>query len=65
MTITLHIFYTTIEPQLFMAVEDIMSNEFEQTQPSSNTAQIFQCSKIPIPNFTNFHFTLQASMAQW
>jgi len=48
MTITLNIFSPTIEPQLFMLFRNIIPNQFEQTQPSSNTAQNFQSSKILI-----------------
>jgi len=46
LTITLHIFSPTIEPQLFMSFVNFMSNQIKQTQSSSNTAQNFQSKNI-------------------
>jgi len=46
LTITLQIFSPTNEPQLIISLVKVMSIQIEETQPSSNTTQNFQSSKM-------------------
>jgi len=46
LTITPQISSPTIEPQLIISFLKVMSINIKQTQPSSNTAQNFQSSKM-------------------
>ena len=64
-TITPQISSPTIEPQLIISLGKVMSIQFEQTQPSSNTEKNFQSSKNVILYCKNFLVSQLVSMAQW
>ena len=64
-TIPLQISSPTIEPQLIISSVKVMSIQIKQTQPSSNTAQNFQSSKILILFIKYFLPPLQVNLGQW